>query len=251
MELDAKRVGQRLAEAMADAGVGSRILEKRIRNARGDIRGSSYGAIESYRKGTVRRPRVEVLRAAAEALDVRPEWLLGLDDFKTDAERRRAASVGEASKPIKEEAGGDFLLYRIGICFPEIEKLSDIARLLVVDAYARFAAALEVGGLLKGDDEINADLYNLFSMSLRQAIVAPLLMWRIQKGQPWDAAVDAIDWRSRAIDDYVRTAVTAFSMAVPESVEDWPIHLTIDPSVADMDQSLSEVVEVRLRRKEG
>lgn len=41
-----------------------------------EIRGTSYGGVRQYVQGNIRRPRAELLRAIADVLGVRADWLL-------------------------------------------------------------------------------------------------------------------------------------------------------------------------------
>lgn len=60
------------------------------------IRGSSYGGVRQYVEGAVRSPRIEVLRAMADVLGVRGDWLAFEDGAMTEGEERASATGREA-----------------------------------------------------------------------------------------------------------------------------------------------------------
>ena len=57
------------------------------------LRGTSYGGIRQYAEGKIRNPRVELLRAIAETLGVRPDFLAFNQGEMTDDEERAAVQV--------------------------------------------------------------------------------------------------------------------------------------------------------------
>jgi hypothetical protein len=87
-------VARELDAAMKRRGLGTRVLSDRIEGAIGKVRGSSYASLDAYRKGTVKRPRREIVEAAAEALRVPVLRLLEgrgpltEEDAKREAEQR-------------------------------------------------------------------------------------------------------------------------------------------------------------------
>jgi transcriptional regulator with XRE-family HTH domain len=73
-----------------------RPLADAIRERHPDLRGSSYGGIRSYVEGRVLNPRVELLRAIAGVLGVRPEWL-AFDDGEMTLEDEVARATAPES----------------------------------------------------------------------------------------------------------------------------------------------------------
>lgn len=63
-----------------------------------DLRGTSYGGIRQYAEGNVRNPRIELLRALADVLGVRADWLAFGEGPMTEREaaRMRAQRDGRA-----------------------------------------------------------------------------------------------------------------------------------------------------------
>lgn len=68
-------IARNLTEAMDEAGVSVRKLAALVREKMGP-EAPTYGTYQAYRQGTVQRPRLDVLGAAAEVLGVRAEWLI-------------------------------------------------------------------------------------------------------------------------------------------------------------------------------
>lgn len=56
-------------------------------------RGSSYGGIRQYVEGKIESPRVELLRAMADELQVRPDWLAFNDGPMTEQEERARSAL--------------------------------------------------------------------------------------------------------------------------------------------------------------
>lgn len=240
--LDAALIGKRLTKAMARAGIGSRILEKRIRARWGEIRGSSYGAIEAYRKGSVRRPRLEVLRATAEILEVRSEWLIWGEGEMTSAAERIAAA-NRSGYPGKDDNPTGFLLTRIDREFPEAELIQQHAPeawALVATALLQFTEGTPPESLQQ-DGTIDPTTWDMFWMGLRQAVVCPLLMWALPdgpavSGDSWEAGLSRIEWSSRRVRNYLIAALGAFIQAIPERREGPAIMHTYVRAVATEDR---------------
>jgi hypothetical protein len=110
--LDSAVVARELAAAMALRGVGSRILEKRIRRLIGNERGTGYMTIESYRAGKVLNPRPYIIEALATALAVPAERLKygrgPATNEDAETERLVLTAVDETLGPDTRSAIQDF-----------------------------------------------------------------------------------------------------------------------------------------------
>ena len=85
--LDPKVIARKLDQAMKEQEVGVRRLSEQIQEKLGvNAPGTTYGALQLYRKARVYRPRVDVLEATAEVLGLRPEWLIWDEGEATDVE---------------------------------------------------------------------------------------------------------------------------------------------------------------------
>jgi transcriptional regulator with XRE-family HTH domain len=58
-----------------------------------NIRGVSYGGVRQYVEGGIRNPRAELLRAIADVLGVRWQWLAHNEGFMTAAQQQERASA--------------------------------------------------------------------------------------------------------------------------------------------------------------
>ena len=76
-----------------------RALHKQMERRYPDLRGTSYGGIRQYAEGKVRNPRIDLLRAIADVLEVRGDWLAFDEGAMTEEEERR--------RQAKQEAGGE------------------------------------------------------------------------------------------------------------------------------------------------
>ena len=62
-----------------------------------DVRGTSYGGVRSYAEDRVQNPRIELLRAMAEVLGVRGDWLAFGEGERTEIEQAATAPELEAA----------------------------------------------------------------------------------------------------------------------------------------------------------
>lgn len=91
---------ERLNEALEQGPrpMSIRKLGRKMDEEYGDLRGATYGGVRQYVAGKVKSPRIELLRAMANVLEVRADWLaFGKGAMTETAERARR---------IKEEATG-------------------------------------------------------------------------------------------------------------------------------------------------
>lgn len=73
-----------------------RALHKALEKGFPNLRGTSYGGVRHYAEGKVTAPRVELLRAMADVLEVRPDWLAFGEGEMTEAMERARGSEPEA-----------------------------------------------------------------------------------------------------------------------------------------------------------
>jgi transcriptional regulator with XRE-family HTH domain len=101
----------RIREAMAHGPrpISSvRGLASRVEDQHGDVRGASYGGVRQYHAGAIGTPRLELLQAIADVLDVRWEWLAyGEGEMTEEEERRRRWEE-------RHREGGDGLTIEVG-----------------------------------------------------------------------------------------------------------------------------------------
>lgn len=100
-------LAKRLLRALKRKEMSARSLAERLQADLGkSTRGTSYAGVRALVAGEIRRPRLEVLRAAAGILDVRPEWLAAADGPMTDEEERarlaQEATAKEAPEAVKK-----------------------------------------------------------------------------------------------------------------------------------------------------
>lgn len=110
-----------------------RALAKEMQERFPNLRGTSYGGIRLYTEdGKVTNPRVELLRAIAEVLEVRPDWLAFDNGPMTEREMRAleaerdAAQLPTVTDYIAAEA-------------PEFADLSPVVQAVVVNTAMRWA----------------------------------------------------------------------------------------------------------------
>ena len=88
----------RLKQALATRDTSVRSFADELSERYPDLRGASYGGVRQYVEGKVRNPRIELLRAIADILIVRWEWLAYNSGEMTEdheALRLRRESVAE------------------------------------------------------------------------------------------------------------------------------------------------------------
>ncbi len=78
-------------------------LHRAVKQSFPDLRGTSYGGIRQYAEGKVKNPRVELLRAIAEVLGVRGDWLAFGEGPRTkEEEAKEAARVAVQASEYEE-----------------------------------------------------------------------------------------------------------------------------------------------------
>jgi hypothetical protein len=70
------------------------------------VRGATYGGVRQYAEGSVRSPRVELLKAMAEVLGVRADWLAYDRGPMTEDEAHARSRVGEVSDATAAQTQG-------------------------------------------------------------------------------------------------------------------------------------------------
>ncbi|MEX2531436.1 MAG: helix-turn-helix transcriptional regulator [Gemmatimonadota bacterium] len=113
MHTDTAGYGARIARALerGPRPMSARELARRVGELYPDLRGTSYGGIRQYAEGNIQRPRVDLLRAIADVLGVRAEWLaFDEDEMTEDLQRaREAREAGEEPDPGATWGAEDFL----------------------------------------------------------------------------------------------------------------------------------------------
>jgi transcriptional regulator with XRE-family HTH domain len=203
-----------LQRVLGAKGIGVRELSRLVKEAiesSGEVepRNVSYGTIRAYTLGKA-APRVEALRWIAKVLQVREKWLIYNEGEPTEeAQRLMAAHKGHDTPSEKDE-----IYQRIDEVFPEFELLPDDSHLLVMTAISRYINA-------SADGTLTETAFDIFLSAMRQAVLGPLF-WRAHvTGMP-------IDSSDPAQQDFLRTAVSAFILAIPPRIEGaatdhWPI----------------------------
>lgn len=74
-----------------------RALARKIEEEYSELRGASYGGVRLYATGGARNPRVELLRAIADVLQVRGDWLAFDDGEMTEMLQARREEATAAS----------------------------------------------------------------------------------------------------------------------------------------------------------
>jgi hypothetical protein len=100
-------------------------------------RGKSYGGVRAYIDGRVRNPRMDLLRAIADTLRIRWQWLAYADGPMTEAEGAIAAAEGARRQ---EEAGAAVLGF-LERELPDFPSLPDWSRAVIFEAVRRFTRA--------------------------------------------------------------------------------------------------------------
>lgn len=176
------------------------------------IRGTSYGGVRQYVEGKVRNPRVELLRAFADQLGVRGDWLAFGEGEPTEAAQRRREMQEGA---LTGEDAWEWLTKRISLVFPEYEAFRPAAKALVIDAIDHFFQALPPEAHDE-DGRVKPDIYDAFLDWLRQSVLGPLLAWG-----PRD------DFSSRRIHEYILSALALAIQAIPEQVAGAPRYVRL------------------------
>lgn len=96
---------RRLREALEEGPrpMSIRQLGQEMEERHPEMRGATYGGVRQYAAGNIQNPRVELLRAIAHVLEIRPDWLAFDDGPMTEEED----GVAETTLRAIEEADGD------------------------------------------------------------------------------------------------------------------------------------------------
>lgn len=99
---------ERLQRALAKGPrpMSIRQLGSEMKKAYPDLRGATYGGVRQYVAGNIQNPRIELLRAIAEVLQVRPEWLAFGEGEMTEKAQRVAEAAQQAAAPALSQIPG-------------------------------------------------------------------------------------------------------------------------------------------------
>jgi transcriptional regulator with XRE-family HTH domain len=208
--LDADSVGHRLSERLQERGWGYEEFHRRVREAAGGARGSSYGSVWAYVNGKVSEPRPAVVRAMAEVLDVTYDWLMTGKGPRTveDAARDRRT---EAASPRPSVQRGS--IDRVGRLLRAMEEARERMPPEAARLVGRNGRVIEqlVIDLLESDG-LGLDRYAEGEVAEATRLVAWLLIL------PLDAlgAQDLPDSRDRS-ESYLLSMAAAIRLALPEA----------------------------------
>lgn len=179
-----------------------------------NIRGTSYGGVRVYAEGGVKNPRTELLRAMAQVLEVRSEWLAFGEGAMTEEAQRMAEGVADS---VDEQLRGDESgPYRALMeHFPELQKLDlDIPGLFFMHCHRRWVACQQVG---LGDD--SGALFWLLCDQAWEDLWAPFDSWQevLERRVPLDA---------QAVSHHFRSMIPALDVALA---------VTLPPNLSDTD----------------
>lgn len=82
-----------------------RELAREVRAKYKDLRGASYGGIRQYADGAIASPRIDLLKAIAHVLQVRPEWLAFGNGTMTEAAEVAARASSGAVAAVGDPGG--------------------------------------------------------------------------------------------------------------------------------------------------
>lgn len=111
-----------------------------------DLRGTSYGGVRHYVEGKVTSPRVELLRAMAEVLGVRPDWLAFGEGPMTEEEARLAEDLDVGEVERREAARRRELRDAFTRGFPPFPRLGALARTAMMEVANRISVYSESFG---------------------------------------------------------------------------------------------------------
>lgn len=181
------------------------------------LRGTSYGGVRQYVEGAVTHPRVELLRAMADVLGVRGDWLAFDEGPMTDAEERGRQAAEE----------GDGILERVARQMAgrtEADRTADAMRGRagwVLQSQGTEARAAEVFTRFHAQRERLARLNDkeppppMQSMDLFvELLTRPLMQWRTRQG---------ISVHPDRLLAYADAALLALSLATPDG-RDFDVH---------------------------
>jgi transcriptional regulator with XRE-family HTH domain len=186
-----------LALEVGPEAMSVRQLARAVADKYPDLRGASYAGVRQYVEGNVRSPRVELLRAMADVLGVRPEWLAHNDGAMTAAEEeaRKRPPLAPTPAQMQRTRTAAYAAFRdeAGVLFPSGFDAAQAQVLLAVGAVAEYVGP---GGLdLPGMDDEEGEQpghrrYVEAARLLGRAIMAPLHVLRIEP-QYWTQGAKA------------------------------------------------------------
>lgn len=214
--VDPTDFGRRLSSRLEEKGWAYKEFQRRVRDATGGARGTSYGSVWAYVNGEVAEPRPRIVAAMADVLGLSREWLATGTGPRTREEAARRA-LDARSGPREREEGGERIrglvramqMARNRLPEPEAELLSrrdQVLEGLVVDL-------LESGGR-------GLESYGEGEVAEAVTLVAWLLTLPLRM-------LDPDERRHRLVDGgpYVLAMAAALRIALRPSPEGRPFHV--------------------------
>ena len=208
----------RLEKARKEANRSIRSLQQALHDKKVPVPGSSYANVHAYFKGRT-RPTLEFIKAAAEELGVKPEWLAFGNGWMTEREQREAEAAA-ALLEREEEREGSLFNERMLEELEGLDRLDPSVHLALHALVHRWLAAMERSGReLESEDEVKAYL-DLTWHFLRE----PLRAWA--RWIDRDVTMD-----SGSLSDYMTAMLHAMNLSLqvvappgltPEEVATWP-----------------------------
>lgn len=151
--VDPTVLGRRLASRLEEKGWAYKDFQRRVRDASGGARGTSYGSIWAYVNGKVAEPRPRIVAVMADVLGLSREWLATGRGPRTreEAARREVAAGRDADPgdPHMRDLVRAMELARSRLSSPESELLArrdHVLETLVVDLLESGGRGLESYG---------------------------------------------------------------------------------------------------------
>lgn len=177
----------RLALEVGPRPMGVRQLARAVSDTHPELRGASYGGVRQYVEGNIRNPRVELLRAIAGALEVRPEWLAFDDGPMTAAEEEERKRPAIAPDPEQRERTRAAVFAAFGEETPALRAIGagSVERLVLpaIEEVARWLGrtGLDLPGLEDEEgDQPGHRRYVEAARMLGRAVMAPLEALRLE-----------------------------------------------------------------------
>lgn len=209
--VDPTALGRRLASRLEEKGWAYKDFQRRVRDASGGARGTSYGSIWAYVNGQVAEPRPRIVAVMADVLGLSREWLATGRGPRTREEAARRELVADPD-PEDEHMRGlvrAMELARRRLPSPESELLGrrdHLLETLVVDL-------LESGGR-------GLESYGEGEVAEAVTLVAWLLALPLRMLDPGDPRR-----RVRDRDPYVLAMSAAIRSSLPPSPEGRPFNV--------------------------
>lgn len=182
-----RQIGDRLHRILEERSMSIYKLHKEVEKRTDGARGSSYSGLRHYVTGAVKRPRPDIIEAAAHALGVDPEWLLTgegsphLTADQVEAELDRAEEEAERDLMERADAGLDAAVDRAieaedrrqrseGDLFSSVLLESSAARAVFRVAWARLADGCQ-------EPDMEPEEMNAVGRLLLAQLEAPLNTW--------------------------------------------------------------------------